>query len=171
MLLDASHDGDRGAGLIHEGAEAIDVRDGDGGVVEEVGDRGGVFSIVEDENQAYVPISAGELWDRAEGADVGVVQGGELVAGRRLACLRLGDSCPRLDVLDGICSCCVVVAEGVIREGDWQILVVSGVDVASVEELQVLIDALCILEPLLIALSHQRCTCCYSVVGQAILIL
>jgi len=87
VLLDAAHDGDRSAGLIHEGAEAVDVRDGDGGVVEEVGDGGGVFSIVEDENQAYVRIGAGELGDGTEGANVGVVQSGELVAGRRLVCI------------------------------------------------------------------------------------
>ena len=50
MLFDAAHDGDGGAGLVHEGAEAVDVRDGDGGVVEEVGDGGGVFGVVEDED-------------------------------------------------------------------------------------------------------------------------
>jgi len=50
MLFDAAHDGDWGAGLVHEGAEAVDVGDGDGGVVEEVGDGGGVFGVVEDED-------------------------------------------------------------------------------------------------------------------------
>ena len=171
MLFDAAHDGDGGAGLVHEGAEAVDVGDRDSGVVEEVGDWGGVFGVVEDEDQCYVAVCAGELGNGAESADVRVVQCGELVAGERLACLRLGDSCPRLDVLDRICSCRIVVAEGVICEGDWQLLVVPRVDIASVEELQVLIDSLSILEPLLVALRDQRGTRRYSVVGQAILVL
>jgi len=73
MLFDAAHDGDGGAGLVHEGAEAVDVRDGDGGVVEEVGDGGGVFGVVEDEDQGYVAVCTLELGYRPKGADISVV--------------------------------------------------------------------------------------------------
>ena len=82
MLLDAAHNGNWGAGLVHEFAEAVNVGNGNSGVVEEVGDGSGVLCVVEDEDECYVTVCASELGDWAEGADVGVIEGCELVAGR-----------------------------------------------------------------------------------------